>query len=262
MVNPPRKVSNPAPANARFRIGFPCNFRAGVAHLAALSAASQAITIMLPFAIAGVFLAVAFFAGWYTYFVRFNRRRGCQVLSWLQGAIADYGQIAAVTWRSPSQFAVRLTLFGHDFRQPVLDVRLAPRQTPFQWAIWHFRRRQETLTFQANLSGAPGDTLEISRIRWSPFARQPVPNPASSPRHTVATLFISTQPTCDAQLSSRINGVVATRDFECLAVSFRPSPPHFSVTFSLQETLRRPCGELAIFDSLRDLAQGSPTSRM
>jgi hypothetical protein len=59
-----------------------------------------------------------------------------------------------------------------------------------------------------------------------------------------------------------MTSVVSTREFEFLEVSFRPRPPQFSVTFSLDETLRHPSGELAIFDCLRELAEGSPTSRM
>jgi hypothetical protein len=56
--------------------------------------------------------------------------------------------------------------------------------------------------------------------------------------------------------------VVSTRELEFLGVSFRSHEPHFSVTFSLQEMLNQPSGELTIFDSLRELAEGSPTSRM
>jgi hypothetical protein len=75
-------------------------------------------------------------------------------------------------------------------------------------------------------------------------------------------MFISTQPQWEPEISSRMTTVVSTREFEFLGVSFRPRAPHFSVTFSLQETMNHPTGELAIFDSLRELAEGSPTSRM
>jgi hypothetical protein len=59
-----------------------------------------------------------------------------------------------------------------------------------------------------------------------------------------------------------MNCVASSRELKYLMVSYRRRTPHFSVTFSLQETLERPRGELAIFDSLRELAEGSPTSRM
>jgi hypothetical protein len=217
---------------------------------------------MLQSALIGACLGMVFFVLWYGWFVRFNRRRGLRVLRWLQGAVAAHGQISGVAWITPSHFRARLSLSGYAFRQPFLDIRLTPRQMPVQWALWGWRCRQETLTFQANLTCPPGDSLEIGRIRWTGLTRRWTQVTGGWPQCTVATLFISTQPAWQPQLSGRINGVVATRNFEFLAVSFRPRPPHFSVTFSLQETLRHPSGELAIFDSLRELAEGSPTSRM
>jgi hypothetical protein len=55
---------------------------------------------------------------------------------------------------------------------------------------------------------------------------------------------------------------VSAREIDFLEVSFRAQEPHFAVTFLLQEIERHPCGELTMFDSLRELAEGSPTSRM
>jgi hypothetical protein len=215
---------------------------------------------MLPYILIGAVAGVVTLATWYWMFARFNRRRGLRVLCWLQEAIAAHGQISGVTWLSPSDFRTRLSLSNCAFRQPFLEVRLAPLQMPVRWALWCFHGCQETLTFQANLTCPPGESLEIGRTRWCGLNRRWAQSSSSWP--TVATLFISTQPSWEPQHSCRINGVVATRDFDFLAVSFRTRPPHFSVTFSLQETLRHASGELAIFDSLRELAEGSPTSRM
>jgi hypothetical protein len=217
---------------------------------------------MLSYALIGAVLAVLVLAAWYWVFSRFNRRRGRRVLRWLQEAIADHGQISGVSWIDPSRIRARLCLSGCAFSQPSLEVCLAPRHMPARWALWLLRRRQETLTFQANLTCPPSETLEIGRTRWYGINRRALRPSGAWSTHTVATLFISTQPAWEPWLSGRINGVVATRNFDFLAVSFRPRPPHFSVTLSLQETLRHPSGELAILDSLRELAEGSPTSRM
>ena len=217
---------------------------------------------MLPSAIFGVSVVVAFLGIWYGCYLHINRRRGQGVLHWLQGSIAECGQIGSVVWISPCHLRARLSLAGQAFRQPALEVRLAPRQNPLRWLLWRIRSSQETLTFQANLSSPFSESLEIGRLRWSPFNHRLVPYSAAASTHMVATLLISTQPVCQPKLSGRINGVVAAHQFDALAVSFRPSPPHFSVTFSLEEALRHPAGELPIFESLRELAQGSPTSRM
>jgi hypothetical protein len=216
---------------------------------------------MLQFALIGLVVGAAVFALWYLLFVRFNHRRGLRVLRWLQDAIADHGQVTGVAWIGASHFRARLSLPGSAFHQSFFDVRLAPRHIPVSWALWCCRQRQETITFEANLPCPPGESLEIGRTRWFGLNRRQRDS-LPSPRHTIATLYISTQPSWEPQLSGRIKGVVATRDFDFLSVSFRTRPPHFSVSVSLRETLRHPSGELAIFESLRELAEDSPTSRM
>jgi len=133
---------------------------------------------------------------------------------------------------------------------------------PVRWAVWRWRRRQETLTFEANLTSPPHKNVEIGRTRWTGLTRRWTRNAADWPTHPVASLFISTQPEWEPEITSRMTTVVSSREFEFLNVSFRPRSPHFSVTFSLQDTMKHPNGELAIFDSLRELAEGSPTSRM
>ncbi len=217
---------------------------------------------MLQFALIGLVVGAAVFALWYLSCVRLNHRRGLRVLRWLQDAIADHGQVTGVAWIDPSHFRARLSLHGSAFHQPFFDVRLTPRHIPVRWALWCCRRRQETITFEANLACPPGESLEIGRARWFGLNRRRNQEPSPSPRQTIATLYISTQPAWEPQLSGRINGVVETRDFDFLSVSFRTRPPHFSVTVSLWETLSHPSGELAILESLRELAEGSPTSRM
>jgi hypothetical protein len=209
-----------------------------------------------------VSLGILIVAVWYWAFLRFNRSRALRIVRWLEAAITAHGQISAVEWISPSHFRARLRLSGCAFREPSLEARLAPREMPLKWAMWRWHRRQETLTFEANLSCPPLQHLEIGRTRWTGLTRRWTQNTEGWPTQTVASMFISTQPEWEPEISSRMTTVVSTREFEFIGVSFRPREPHFSVTFSLQETMNHPSGELAIFDSLRELAEGSPTSRM
>jgi len=216
---------------------------------------------MIEAAIIGAGAAVLVVAAWHEWFVRVNRRRAVAVLRWLQSAIANYGQLCSVTWVDSARLRIRLELHGHAFRQPTLEVRLAPRHSPLRWALWRLHRRPETLIFQANLALAPVESMEISRMRWSICGRGRIA-PGSSPRIAVSTLYISSQPAWQPQSSGSIHAVVAARDFQFLAVSFRPCHPHFSATLSLQETMRHRSCELAIFQNLRELAQSSSPSRM
>jgi hypothetical protein len=208
----------------------------------------------------GVVIFIA--AVWYWGFMQYNQRRGVGVLRWLEGALASHGQISGVEWTNPSQFRARLRLSGSAFRQSSLEVHLAHRQMPLKWAVWGWHHRQETLTFEANLTCPPRRGLEIGRTRCTGLTRRWMQSTADWPTHTVATLFISNQPDWEPEITNRMASVVSTREFQFLEVSFRPRPPQFSATFSLQETLQHPRGELAIFDCLRELAESSPTSRM
>jgi hypothetical protein len=217
---------------------------------------------MLQPAFISLSLGILIVAVWYWAFLHFNRRRAVLVLRWLEGAIVAHGQISGVEWVSPSHFRARLHLPGCAFRQPSLDARFAPREMPVKWALWRWHRRQETLTFEANLTCPPRHGVEIGRTRWIGLTRRWTQNTGEWPTHTVASLFISTQPEWEPEIFNRMTTVVSSREFEFLGVSFRPRAPHFSVTFSLQETLKQPSGEFTIFDSLRELAEGSPTSRM
>jgi hypothetical protein len=216
---------------------------------------------MFESALVSVSLGVLIVGAWYWAFLHFNRRRAQRVLHWLEGAMVEHGQISAVEWLSPSHFRARLRLPGCSFRQPSLEAKLAPREMPIKWAMWRWRRHEETLTFEANLVTPPRLSMEIGRTRWTGLTRRWTRNTAEWPTHSVASLFISTQPEWEPEIASCMTTVVSARELEFLGVSFRPRAPHFSVTFSLQETLKHPSGELAIFDSLRELAEGAPTSR-
>jgi hypothetical protein len=215
---------------------------------------------MLLWALIGVGMAVLAVTAWHEGFVRVNRRRAVAVLRWLQGAIADHGQICSVTWVDPACIRARLSLSGHAFRQSSLEVRLAPRQLPLRWALWRWHRRQETLVFRANLAGPPAECLEISRLRWSVL--KPERNARDARRFTVSTLYISSRPAKQLESSGPISAMVAARECEFLAVTFRPTQPHFSATLSLRETVDQPDAELAIFENLRELAQSCSPSRM
>jgi hypothetical protein len=210
----------------------------------------------------GMSVAVVVFAAWYSTCLHFNRRRGLRALRWLRRAIAPHGHLDEAVWIGPGRFHARLTLSSHDFLQPSLDIKLAPRQMPLRWALWRWHGCEETVTFQANLTCPPGQSLEIGRSRWTRLTDRSAKDRGHWPRHAVATLYLSTQPDWEPQIAERMSGALSIREFEFLAVSFRPRAPHFSVTFLLKEVLRRPAEEVTIFDNLRELAAGSRTSRM
>jgi hypothetical protein len=218
---------------------------------------------MPPLLLASIVLGLLIVAIWYGAFRRLNRRRASRVLNWLEGAIRAHGEISGVEWISPSHFRARMSLPGCGFLHPSLQACLAPREMPVRWALWKWHKRTETLIFEANLACPPRQELEIGRTRYTGLTRRWMRNTSAWPTVPLVSLFISTQPEWEPDISNRMTTVVSAREeLDFLAVSFRPNAPHFSVTFSLNETLAHPGGELTIFDSLRELAEGSPTSRM
>jgi hypothetical protein len=221
---------------------------------------------MLWMLVLGVVIAVVLLAAWYSCFLHFNRRRGTLVLRWLEQAVAQHGLLGEVAWASPCRLQARLHLSSCDLHQPSAEVRLAPRHSPLLWALWYWRRQRETLSFQANLTCPPGESLEISRRRWTGPARNRRSRGAatdlSSETHPVATFYLSTQPTWKPLIVERMGSALSIAEVNFLAVSFHPAKPHFLVTLSLEEALRHRGAESPIFDSLRELAAGSSTSRM
>jgi len=217
---------------------------------------------MLQSALMSVSLAIVVVAAWYWGFVHFNRICSLHILHWLEGAIAADGQISSVEWINPSRFRVKLLLPGSVFHQPLLDARLAPRQLPLKWALWQWERRQETLTFEANLGCPPGLSVDIERARFAGSTRRWVRGTGNWPTQTVASVFISTAPDWAPEMFGCMSAVVSLHALELMAVSFRSREPHFAVTFSVKELLKLPSGEHTIFDGLRKLAEGSPTSMM
>jgi hypothetical protein len=198
---------------------------------------------------------------WYAAFHRLDRIRARRVLSWLQDSISARGEITDIEWVGTSLLRARVQLPGCGFRHPALEARMAPRETPVRWLLWVWHSRRETLQFEADLVVPPLHTLEIGRTHYTGLTRRWARGLKDWPTHPLPSLFISTQPEWQPEISSRLSSVVSVRECNFLSVSFRTRPPHFTVTFALAETLAQRTDGPTIFDSLRLLAESSPTSR-
>ena len=197
-----------------------------------------------------------------SWFLHLNRRRGrascagCRAPSPTMAEIGtrDLDQpVAPPRAAQPRRSVPSLILFSMS--------DLAPRQMPLRWALWGCRRRQETLTFQANLACPPSESLEIGRIRWSVRTGDGFRNPDTCPRYTVATLYISTQPTWRAaarRTHQRRGGNPRFR------VSRGLLPSQAAAFFGDLLAARRPCGIPAeswpSSTACANSPQGSPTS--
>jgi hypothetical protein len=207
---------------------------------------------------AGALLAAA----WYLWFLRWNRSKGKKILGWIEQAFANHGQIAGVRWEKPACFHVRLRLTSTMFQNASLIVRLFPRQTFFGWLLSRTRHQRETLTFQADLDAAPSFNLEVHNHRWweNKLRRAPAKTQAWNLQQA-GPFVLTTRNDWQREVTAMMSALVASRECDCLSVSIRRTPPHFSATVPLATLAPDSPAHAAIFDVLRELASGASTAR-
>ncbi len=195
---------------------------------------------------------------WYVLFTRYNRRRGCAVLTWVQAACLGKGRIHHPEWKAcHSLLNASLALPSRWFDNVRLTVRLLPRPIPLQWVVSRYRREKETLTFEADLGFPPGFHLDVMRHRWSGRSSHRTVKSArtwhiSRPRPVVLT----TRDEWPAEISPVMNALVSWREKDFLSVRFAPNSPHFSATVALDH-LSDEKSATALLGLFRELAASS-----
>jgi hypothetical protein len=199
---------------------------------------------------------------WYLWFSRLNRRKAIRVLGWMERAFEGNGQVAAMEWLSASSFQLRIRLWPNLFRHTSVRVQLHPRETAFGWLISRLRKRKETLTFEADLDFAPGFNLEVHNHRWCGRTRRRLPaNCEEWTMERPGPFVITTRNEWQKEITTMMNALVASRDCDCLTVSFSRTSPHFSATVPLESISPEAQSETNIFNVMRELAAGASASR-
>ncbi len=209
-----------------------------------------------------VLAAAVLVVAWYFWFLRYNRRRALQVIRWIESAFHGHGQIGGVHWAAASRFEVEMRLRPTVFRQASLVVKLSPRELPVAWLLSRIRHRPETLTFQADLDGAPCFNLEVHNHRWYGRTRRRFPRESQSwMLHRAGPFVLTTRNDWQRDITTMMGALVASRECDCLTVCFRRSSPHFSVTVPLETISPESETHTEIFDVLRELASGASAAR-
>lgn len=212
--------------------------------------------------IVDVAAGAVFITCWYLWFVRYNRRKAAQIVTWIERAFEGHGNVAGVQWLAASRFQVRLRLFTNLFRQSCITVRLYPREMPISWLIALLRRRKQTLTFEAELDCPPSFNLEVNNHRWCGRTRRSLPRSAENWfLERTGPFVITTRTDWQREITNMMNALVASRECDCFTVSFRRSSPHFSATVPLNTISPEAHSETNIFDVMRELAAGASASR-
>jgi hypothetical protein len=163
---------------------------------------------------------------------------------------------------SASSFQLRVRLWPNLFQHTSVKVQLFPRELPLSWLIARLRRRQETLTFEADLDFAPSFNLEVNNHRWCGRTRRRLPgNSENWSMERSGPFVITTRNDWQREITNMMHALVASRDCDCLTVSFSRTSPHFSATVALQSISPERQSETNIFDAMRELAAGASASR-
>jgi hypothetical protein len=208
----------------------------------------------------GILLIVA----WYFVFAHLNRRRGGRIIRWVERTFAGHAVVTGVQWLASSRFRVALRMPTGVFRESSVLVQMSPRQFPMQWLVAHFRKRPETVTFEANLDCAPSFSLEVHNHRWCGRTRRRMPSVRQGKAWTtesIGPVVLTTRNDWQREITTMMNTLVASRDCDCLAVCIRKEAPHFSATVPLEAIAPGSQAQAELFDIFRELAQGASTPR-
>jgi hypothetical protein len=219
--------------------------------------------VLIDVVAAGAFCGILLSLAWYAWFVRYNRKRGDNVLRWVHGACLGKGRLADLQWQaSSSRLKATLNLSSRWFEDAHLTIRLLPRPLPVQWALSRWRHQQETLTFEANMGFPPGFHLDVIRHRWSGHSgpKSPATKGSSNNRSWTITrpgpVILTTKEDWPVELSPVVNALASWRDKDFLGVRFNSTAPHFTATVAL-ENLSDQETATALLGLFRELAASS-----
>jgi hypothetical protein len=198
---------------------------------------------------------------WYLAFVQLNRRRATRVIRWIERTFAGHAAVVGNQWLASSRFRVRLRMPTGVFRDPSVLVQMCPRELPARWMMWRFRKRPETLTFEADLDYAPSFSLEVHNHRWFGRTRRRFPSHQQNwTTESIGPVVLTTRNDWQREITTMMNTLVASHDCDCLAVSIRRSSPHFSATVPLEAISPGSQAQGELFDIFRELAQGASST--
>ena len=198
---------------------------------------------------------------WYLWFRRCNRLKSVQVMQRIKTAFAGQAEIIGVRWAGASRLSVRLRVLSTLFQHASVLVELHPRELPPNWIWSRLHKRQETLTFEADLECPPVFNLEVHNHRWCGRTRS-VPRDQSRIAFEHCEPFVlTTRNDWQREITTMMTALVASRDCDFLTVSFRRTSPHFSATVPLNSLSPESQCEAEIFDVLRELAACASASR-
>lgn len=193
---------------------------------------------------------------WYSWFVRYNRRRAASVLEWVQAACLGKGRLADLQWQEcSSRLKATLHLSSRWFDEVRLTIKLLPRPLPVKWAVSRWKEQQETLTFEADMGFPPGFHLDIIRHRWSGQTAAKSTNRKWNITRP-GPVILTTKEDWPVELTPVVNALATWRDKDFVSVRFNRRSPHFTATVALAD-LSNQQAAASLLGLFRELAASS-----
>jgi hypothetical protein len=208
-----------------------------------------------------VVVSAAMVAAWYCIFSRYNRRRSLEILSWLEAALGQHGEIVGVRWAGSSRFLVPLRLDAGVFERANIVVEMVPRELPFHWLMSRWRKQQDTVTFSADLDVPPAMNLELHNHRWCGRTKRRLPmNIERWGVEQSVPLVLTSR--ADWDMGGMVSSLLATPRRDFLELRIRRQSPHLRARVPLESIAPDSPASGQVFAMLRELAVGVSTSSM
>jgi hypothetical protein len=198
---------------------------------------------------------------WYFLLLLYNRRRSTAVLQRIKAAFAGHAQIVGVRWTGASRFHVRLKVLSPLFQHATIRVQMLPRELPLNWTWAWLKKRQETLTFEADLECPPAFNLEVHNHRWCGRTRRFPKKTGRLAMEQCGPFVLTTRHEWQREITTMMTALVASRDCDFLTVSFRRTSPHFLATIPIHSLAPESDCEAQMFEVLHELASCASASR-
>jgi len=207
--------------------------------------------------------SLALLGVWYLLFAAYNRRKGNEALRWVESACAGKGRLVDCRWLNSFRLSARLQFRSRSFENARLTLRFRPRAFPLQWLLSCWRKQKETLTFEADLGGAPSFHLEVVRHRWCAHSRGVTVTHRDDRQWDVfepGPVILTTRTHWKKDPAAELSALMAVRHQDVLQVRFRPESPQFTATIKL-DALDDPQAAATFLTTLRELAAGASAHR-
>jgi hypothetical protein len=106
----------------------------------------------------GVILVVML---WFALGTQRNIRKGNDLLRWLQGGLPMLGRRTTLRWLGSSVVQLGIVEPQTPFREATVAIVLEPRDVPVLWAFARSRGRRDFVIIRANLTRAPGFSMDV-----------------------------------------------------------------------------------------------------